>query len=182
MDVQTISITLAGIGVFIAAINSIYSSREARQQRRVEIDTRQAELLSVMYNRWSSTEMRTLLTKMQRRWSWENADDFETKYGGPDSDFEAWTAIISLGTFFEGIGVLVDRGLVDFFLVDSLIRNSLMSYWEKCGPLWLELRERSKARYASGRYKLKPNPHLDSLERLYNKMLMQDQRQATASA
>jgi hypothetical protein len=40
MDIQTISIVVAAAGVFIAAINSVYSSREARQQRRIEIDTR----------------------------------------------------------------------------------------------------------------------------------------------
>jgi hypothetical protein len=37
---------------------------------------------------------------MQRRWSWENADDFEKKYGGPDSDFEAYAAIVTIGTFY----------------------------------------------------------------------------------
>ncbi|MCW4040091.1 MAG: hypothetical protein NWE83_04975 [Candidatus Bathyarchaeota archaeon] len=44
MDVQTISITVAGIGIFIAAINSIISRRKADQQRQTEIETRQAEL------------------------------------------------------------------------------------------------------------------------------------------
>lgn len=44
MDIQTISIVIAAVGVFIAAMNSVYSSREAWQQRQTEIETRQAEL------------------------------------------------------------------------------------------------------------------------------------------
>lgn len=126
--------------------------------------------------------MRTLLLKMQRRWTWENWDDFQQKYGGPDSDFEAMAAINTMGTFFEGVSLLVERGLIDFSLVDSLLRNALMSYWEKCGPMTLEAQERSNARYAAGQMKLKHNPHFDSLERLYNRMVKQDQRQTIASS
>jgi hypothetical protein len=40
MDVQTISIALAGVGIFIAAINSIISSRKADQQRQMELFTK----------------------------------------------------------------------------------------------------------------------------------------------
>ena len=116
---------------------------------------------------------------MQRRWNWENWNDFQAKYGGYDSDFETMAAINTMGTFFEGVGLLVERGLIDFSLVDSLLRNALMSCWEKCGPMILEARERSNVNYTSGRMTLKPHPHYDSLERLYNRMLMQDQRQAS---
>jgi type II secretory pathway pseudopilin PulG len=57
LDIQTISIVIAAAGVFIAAINSVYSSREARQQRQTEIETRQAELFMNVYNRWNTTEL-----------------------------------------------------------------------------------------------------------------------------
>jgi hypothetical protein len=56
MDVQTISVAIAAIGLFIAAINQIYSNRQANQQR-------QAELFMQMYDRWSSKDF--------RRDSWE---------------------------------------------------------------------------------------------------------------
>jgi hypothetical protein len=56
MDVQTISLTLGGIGLFIAAVNSIISSRKADQQRQTEIQTRQAELFMQFYNRWISRD------------------------------------------------------------------------------------------------------------------------------
>jgi uncharacterized membrane protein len=38
-DVQTISIVVAAVGVFIAAINSIYSSRRAEEQRQDTLET-----------------------------------------------------------------------------------------------------------------------------------------------
>ena len=49
MDIQTISIALAGIGIFLAAINFIVSSRQANQQR-------QMELLMQLYDRYSQPE------------------------------------------------------------------------------------------------------------------------------
>ena len=33
MDIQTVSVVLGGIGIFIAAINFVISSRKADQQR-----------------------------------------------------------------------------------------------------------------------------------------------------
>jgi hypothetical protein len=49
----------AGIGILIATINQIYTSREANRQRQIEIETRQAELFTNIYNRWNTREMLT---------------------------------------------------------------------------------------------------------------------------
>jgi anti-sigma regulatory factor (Ser/Thr protein kinase) len=68
MDIQTISITLAGVGVFIAALNSIISSRHAHKQRQTEIETRQAELFSNIYNRWNSQDIQTAYGSMRHLW------------------------------------------------------------------------------------------------------------------
>ncbi len=32
-------------------------------------------------------------------------------------------------TFYEGIGVLVERGLIDIKLVDRLLRNTTLIFW-----------------------------------------------------
>jgi hypothetical protein len=41
MDISTISVTIAAIGIFIAAINSIITRREANRQSEREFVTRQ---------------------------------------------------------------------------------------------------------------------------------------------
>lgn len=67
VDVQTISIVVAAVGVFIAAINSVYSSREATRQRQTEIETRQAELFMQMYRDWSAPGFRKAIQTMDER-------------------------------------------------------------------------------------------------------------------
>lgn len=42
--------------------------------------------------------------------------------------------ISSLGTYFEGIGVLVKRNLVDPSMVDDLMSGRFIDFWEAMGP------------------------------------------------
>jgi len=64
VDVQTISIVVAAAGLFIAAINSIYSSRRAEEQRQLTLETqqhaletRQAQLFTQIQNWWNAREL-----------------------------------------------------------------------------------------------------------------------------
>jgi hypothetical protein len=61
MDIQTVSVVVAMIGLLIAAINQIYTSRQANAQRQTEIETRQAELFMQVYQRFNSVQMRRAL-------------------------------------------------------------------------------------------------------------------------
>ena len=42
----------------------------------------------------------------------------------------------------HGIGVLVKKNLVDVNMVNDLIGNSIISVWEKFGPIFVDLRAR----------------------------------------
>ena len=141
MDVQTVSIVIAAVSVVIGVINSIMSNQKADQQRQTEIDTRQAELFMRLYDRYSSIEFRDTITKMMQ-WTWTDYDDFVNKYGkvvNPD----AWNAFITMQNYFEGVGVLVYRQLIDLSLVDDLLWNITTYFWEKFGPVMTEARKHS---------------------------------------
>ncbi len=140
-DVQTISIVLAGIGIFIAAINSIISSRKADQQRQTEIETRQAVLFMQLYNRFTTREFRAALTEM-RSWSWDNYADFMAKYS-PDTNSDAHAMHIATENDFEGVGVMVQRDLIDSTSVTDLLWMAVGNYWERFGPIWKEWRTRT---------------------------------------
>lgn len=120
VDVQTVTVVIAGISVVIGVINSIRASREAKEQRQVEVETRQAELFMRLYDRCSSIDFRDTITKMMR-WMWTDFDDFIRKYGS-EANPDAWNAFITMQNYFEGIGVLVQRQLIDLSLVDDLLR------------------------------------------------------------
>lgn len=159
MDVQTISITLAGIGIFIAAINSIISSRKADQQRQTEIQTRQAELFMQLYQGWRDPSFRKAMMKMHWHHKWDGVDDFMQKYGPETNLDEFIDTYVRQATFYEGVGVLVEMGLIDIKLVDRLLHNTTQNFWKRMGPVYVELRKRQQP----GQY-----PHYDSTEYLYN--------------
>ena len=60
------------------------------------------------------------------------------KFGNP----EDMAKTLSLGAYFEGIGVLVKRGLLDPTLVDDLLSINIFEFWEKIEPLVIERRKR----------------------------------------
>jgi hypothetical protein len=66
VDVQTISIVVAAAGVFIAAINSIYTSRRADEQRQLTLETQQHALERArVYNRWSTKEVTNAYVRLR---------------------------------------------------------------------------------------------------------------------
>ena len=156
MDIQTISIVIAAAGLFIAAINSVYSSREAKRQR-------QTELFMELYREWRSPPFRTAILRMLFECSWDNYDDFEQKYGFRTNPKESVNTFIRQSSFYEGVGVLVEQGLIDINLVDTLLHNTIKYWWERMGPNILEGRRRRKPiEEGKGFY-----PTYDSAENLY---------------
>jgi len=64
-----------------------------------------------------------------------------------------------VGIFFEGIGVLLSRKLIDSGLVDDLFRHSIKMSWEKMKPSIERIRKQYNVPYAFGYF-----------EYLYNEM------------
>jgi hypothetical protein len=179
VDIQTISIVIAASGVFIAAINQILSSRRAEKQRELTqqtqqqaLETRQARLFMQLYNRWNSRELRTAITKIMQ-WTWKDLDDYMKKYDEA-TNLEAHVSHLTVVSFFEGIGVLVERGLIDVTLVYDLLWNAITIYWEKFGPIWKEWRKPSEYP-GTGKKQF-----ADHTEYLYNQ-IQRIQQQAIAS-
>jgi len=146
LDNQTISIVIAAAGVFIAAINSVYSSREARQQRHTEIQTRQAELFTNIYNRWNSRDIQTAYGNMRHLWKWDGYEDFLQKYSirppGTAKNFESWFHFQILCTYFDGLGLMVKQGLIDIAFVEKLFADRIIWFWEDwLGPHMVEAKK-----------------------------------------
>lgn len=74
-------------------------------------------------------------------WEFKDLDEFLEKYG-LETNPEAYAMRGSFGAYFEGMGVLVKRGLIDVTIADDLISGVIMRFWEKFGPIYLVLRER----------------------------------------
>jgi len=125
VDIQTVSIAIASAGVFAAAIYYIF---QIRHQTRI----RQTDLIMRLYSRFGSEGFQKSLGKVRRRKD-KGFHDYEEKYG--------WAEWIAIGTFFEGIGVLLHRKLVDIGLVDDLFTAPIKMAWGEMKDSIIEARK-----------------------------------------
>ena len=78
--------------------------------------------------------------EVAEQWEWKDYDDFYKKYRSVP---ETYNIFSSIGSYFEGMGVLVKRNLIDVTLVDDLMSGPLMGLWQKFEPVILEDRRRN---------------------------------------
>ena len=129
MNITSISILLAAASVVVA---SIYYSFMIRNQMRI----RKTDLAMRLYATWDSLEFQ---------------EAFHTIYWADTRDLDSALASLAgrrhIGSyvfyFYDQIGALLRRNLIDIELVDDLLGNSTKQLWEKVEPLIREARVRS---------------------------------------
>jgi hypothetical protein len=131
VDYQTIMVSLAALGFLFAAT---YYILELRNQNR----TRQAQLFMQIYSVFRTEEFQDYITEMLS-WKWNDYDDFMKRYG-PTTNPKAWRALGFIAGYFEGIGLMVKKKLIDISLVENLMSTHIIYFWEKINPLSIEMR------------------------------------------
>jgi hypothetical protein len=140
---QMVLSTLQTFGILVGIIYYITIMRNAKKNQQLTLiaqeqalDTRQAQLFMHIYSNW------------YRKDFWENWDKtMEFDYIDFDDAIsklspEARRSIRSIFAFFEGMGVLVKRGLIEASLIDDLMSAMVVSFWEKWGDFYVEYRVR----------------------------------------
>jgi hypothetical protein len=128
MSVATASVIIAAASVVAA---SIFYSFQIRNQTRV----RRADLLLRLYATFDSLDFQ---------------EEFHRVYWAEFHDYDSLMEIFEgkrqratyLFTFYDQVGVLLRRNLIDFDLVDALVGNSARQLWEKIAPAMKEARTR----------------------------------------
>lgn len=171
VSVETVSIIVAAAGVFLAAINQILSNRRAEEQR-------QTQLLMQIYSQWNTKSFQQQYGRV--RYYYANPDllgsyqDWEKLMGLEpnqpfwttldDKNLDAYSDVNSMSEFFEGIGVLVKRKLIDIDVVEDLLANRIIWWWEFFRPI------------SKGARIIVDDPKLhDHVEYLYNIMKQRQQ-------
>jgi hypothetical protein len=174
LDVQTISIVIAASGLFVAAVNQILSRRRAEKTEQLTLETRQAQLFMQVYNRWNTPDIQRAYGSFRFLYMPDVKDyeDYLQKYSirnGDSNNLEPWVQGNLLSTYFEGLGVLVKKGLIDVDLVEDLFSRRIEWFWETFSPLIPLARNRQN------------DPKLyDSIEYLYNEIKKRQQQRAIA--
>jgi hypothetical protein len=99
-------------------------------------------------------------------------EDYLLKYSirnGDSNNLEPWIQGNLLSTYFEGLGVLVKKGLIDIDLVEDLFSKRIEWFWETFTPFMQLSRNRQN-----------DVTLYDSIEYLYNE-IKKRQQQATTS-
>jgi len=115
LDIPSISAIVAATSV---AVGVLYYSFQIRHQTKI----RQTDLVMKLYSTYGSKEFQDALWKTMAR-EYKDYNDYEQKYG--------WPEVVEVGTFFEGIGLLLKRKLIDIQLVDDLFTGPVRLAWEK---------------------------------------------------
>jgi hypothetical protein len=149
VDIQTVSIAVASASVVAGVAYYVF---QIRHQTRI----RQTDLVMKLYSQFNSLEFQKVWHEVLKREA-KDYYDYEKKYG-----LVEFTAI---GIFFEGIGILLRRKLIDIELVDDMFTTPVKWTWEKMKDIALEWR------------KVRNAPEiLEWLEYLYNEMKKREQR------
>ena len=119
LDIPSISALVAAVGVLVGVILTIVELRNLVKQR-------QTDLVMRLHSRFGTREFIDAWEKI-RSIEFDDYNKYMKKHGLSD--------VAIVGSFFEGIGVLLHRRLIDIDLVAELFRESSKMTWERTRPI-----------------------------------------------
>ena len=145
IDIQTVLTYLTLISIPVGVVYHIMTLNNTRKNQELTLksqqlatETRQTQLFMQIYNRWTDPSFNENYFNLIDR-EWEDFDDWMARYG---DQVKIRASNRAIDQYFEGIGVLVQRGLIDISLVDDMMSSLLISFWNKRKPLVYEARKR----------------------------------------
>lgn len=159
--ISTTSITVAAASVVAGIVLTVLQLRDL-------VKARQSDLLMRLYSMWGGEEYQKaawVVIELQ----FEDYEDFARKYGPFTSQNPISIPFFKVAWFFNGIGVLLKRGLADPRMVDDLFGYMVIWSWELMRPLV----EGERKQFAQPR-------SLEWFEFLHAEMKRRHQEQASA--
>jgi hypothetical protein len=163
IELSVIRDLVAIFGVIAGFTYYVMTVRNSQRMQKMQLETRQAQLFMQIFNRFQEVEFRNNINEIITR-EWEDYDDHVKKYGRYTNP-TAQAVSASTALFFEGLGVLLKRGLLDIDIVGELMSTPVRIYWEKVSPVIMGMRDRMKREAV-----------MESAEYLYEEMMKRDVR------
>lgn len=149
-EIETVYYMVTATGVLVAAVYYILSMRATLQ-------TRQAELFMEVFDRYQDMEFVKIFLMVMKR-EWKSYDEWNSDRWDPIQG----PARISINNYFEGIGLLIQRGLLSPKSVADILAGPVAMWWNKQSEYVKEFRVR--ARFPM---------YGDKIEYLYDEMMKQ---------
>jgi hypothetical protein len=137
---QSVSYMAGALGVCVAAIYYVLNMRTTLQ-------TRQAQLFMQLFDRWTSSEFALNYGKARYEIcpklnnSPEELSTFIYQNTNESFNPEVFLTFHQLTLFFEGVGVLVQKDLINIDLVERLFSDRVIWFWGMMKPRILFSRE-----------------------------------------
>ena len=155
VDVQTVSIAIASASVVAGVIYYSLQIRHQNLQIQQQNKIRQTDLVMKLYSQFNSLEFQRMWHNVLNREA-KNYNEYNEKYGPAE--------VTAVGMFFEGIGILLKRELIDIELVDDMFTMPINDTWLKIKDMTFEIRN------------IRNQPTiLEWFEYLYNEMKKREQ-------
>jgi len=133
LDIPSISAIVATVGVLVGVALALLQLRDL-------VKTRQTDLVMRLYSTFGSREHTEAYHRIVAM-EFKDYDEFTQKY--PWGTLET-TMVGTVCAFYEGIGVLLHRKLIDIGLIDDLFNTPIIQVWEKLESNVKEARKRWK--------------------------------------
>jgi hypothetical protein len=130
IGITEISAALAAAGVLVGVVYYILDMRNQTKMR-------QTDLIMRLHTHSCTKEVMEAMQKVLSI-KFDDYDDFVDKYGPWAAETPEWTAILIVGQFMEGIGVLLHRKLADAEAIHELF--DVETVWRKFEPLVMGIR------------------------------------------
>jgi hypothetical protein len=133
--IQTASLVV-GIVYYLTIMRNNQRTRELSLKAQEQAErNRQAQLLYSLFETFRSLEFRKLWHQVMV-YDWKDYDDWYERYDEKTNP-DAIAAFSSVMLFFEGIGVLVRKGLINIGIVNELLGIFIKMTWERYEPVFL---------------------------------------------
>jgi hypothetical protein len=126
VDLTELSALVAAAGVLVGVV---YYVLDMRNQSKI----RQTDLILRLQSDWRSRELRESYTIVMGM-KFKDYNEYAKKNPLWDVVSPESRAIAEVGYFFDGIGILLHRKLIDIEMVDELFSFYIKAAWEKLKP------------------------------------------------
>ena len=142
--IEFLPLVLTGLGL---TASIVYYSTVLRNSDT----TRRTQLLLNIKQQMNTQEFWFRFNKVMMTYQWKDYQEFSEKYSQQVNP-EAFSEILSIAAFFNGIGVLVATGVVDIDLLCMHLGNMPVRAWVKMEPIITEYRKEVPLAYSYFEY------------------------------
>ncbi|MCX6655195.1 MAG: hypothetical protein NTY03_08745 [Candidatus Bathyarchaeota archaeon] len=141
--VQIVGVSATAIAAVVGVSSYINSNKRAEEAKRKEqdtrdreLDTRQAQMFLNIYDQTKTRDFQSAFIRVIPKARWSNFKEYREL----NKDLEFQVACNTLMMLYEGLGVLVRKGLLHIRMIALLMCGSTRLYWSKYSQIAEEAR------------------------------------------